>query len=229
MGNNLMQDPGGPVRILLADDHTIFRGGLRMLLEAEPGFQVVGEAGDGAQAVKLARELKPDILLLDLAMPRYSGLEALRDLARPPTPTRIIVLAAEIDATLTVQLLEMGARALVLKEWATDELIQSIWSVMAGQYWVGHESVASLVQALRDLQSAPLKDKQRQNFGLTPRELEIVGMVVAAYRNKDIAEKFSITEHTVKCHVTHIFNKLGVSNRLELALFALHHHLVSGS
>jgi len=101
--------------------------------------------------------------------------------------------------------------------------------VMAGQYWVGHESVAGLVQALQDLQAPASKDKQRKNFGLTPRELEIVGMIVAAYRNREIAEKFSITEHTVKCHVTHIFNKLGVSNRLELALFAIHHGLVRSS
>jgi len=94
---------------------------------------------------------------------------------------------------------------------------------------VGRESVAGLVQALQDLRSSAKRDKQRKTFGLTPRELEIVAMVVAAYRNKDIAEKFSITENTVKCHVTHIFNKLGVSNRLEKKLFAIHHHLVSGS
>jgi len=214
------------ILFLIADDHPIFRDGLRSLLEAQEGFRVVGEAADGAEAVKLTKQLKPDILLLDLAMPRYSGLEALRDISRASLPVRTIVLTAAIENAEIVESLQLGARAVVLKESATQVLIQSIHSVMQGQYWVGHENIAGLVQALQELRSSARKDKRRKTFGLTPRELEIVQMVVASSRNKDIAEKFSISEQTVKHHLTNIFNKLGLSTRLELALFAVNHSLV---
>ena len=224
-----MQEQSGTVRIVLADDHSIFREALRMLLTAEPPFEVIGEAGDGAEAVRLARTLRPDVLLMDLAMPGYSGMQALRDLARSPEPVRVIVLAAVIDKTQTVELLQLGARALILKDSATRELIQSIHTVMAGHYWVGHESFTGLLEAVRDLGISNEADNPTKDFGLTPRELEIIAMVSAARRNRDIAEKLSISEETVKSHITHIFNKLGVSNRLELVLFAMHHRLVSGS
>src|ERR1051326_1171559 len=168
------------IRIVIADDHPIFRDGLRRLLEAEADLKVLGEASDGAEAVKLAKQLKPDILLLDLAMPRYSGLEALRDIARASLPVRTIVLTAAIENAEIVEALQLGARAVVLKESATQVLIQSIHSVMLGQYWVGHENIAGLVQALQELRSSVRKDKRRKTFGLTPRELEIVQMVVAS-------------------------------------------------
>lgn len=217
------------ILFLIADDHPIFRDGLRSLLEAQEGFRVIGEAADGAEAIKLTKQLKPDILLLDLAMPRYSGLEALRDIARASLPVRTIVLTAAIENAEIVEALQLGARAVVLKESATQVLIQSIHSVMLGQYWVGHENIAGLVQALQELRSSVRRDKRRKTFGLTPRELEIVQMVVASSRNKDIAEKFSISEQTVKHHLTNIFNKLGLSTRLELALFAVNHSLFEDS
>jgi two-component system nitrate/nitrite response regulator NarL len=227
-GQVVMQDARETIRILLADDHSIVRGALRKLLDGEPGFHVVGEASDGAEAVRLARQLKPDILLLDLAMPQYSGLQALRDLAAPGRPVRVVVLAAAIDKPQILELLQLGAQALVLKDSATEDLIQSIRSVMAGRYWIGNESIAGLVEAIRDLQSPARETKPRkEEFGLTPRELQIVEMITAAHQNRDIAKRLSISEDTVKSHVTHIFNKLGVSNRLELALFAIQHRLVS--
>jgi two-component system nitrate/nitrite response regulator NarL len=214
------------VRILIADDHPIFRDGLRKLLEAEPGFSVVGEAGDGEAAVALAQKLKPDVLLLDLAMPRQTGLEALRALAATCPDVRTIVLSAAIDDSQIVEALQLGARGIVLKESATRLLLQSIRTVMAGQYWVGHESVSSLVQVLRNRMAGAAKDAKRKNFGLTPHELEIVSAIVAGYSNSEIAKKFSISERTVKHHLTNIFDKVGVSSRLELALFAVNHHLV---
>jgi two-component system, NarL family, nitrate/nitrite response regulator NarL len=217
------------ILFLIADDHPIFRDGLRSLLDSQEGFRVVGEAADGAEAVRLTKQLTPDILLLDLAMPRYSGLEALRDIARASIPVRTIVLTAAIENAEIVEALQLGARAVVLKESATQVLIQSIRSVMSGQYWVGHESIAGLVQALQELGSSARRDKRRKTFGLTPRELEIVQMIVASSRNKDIAEKFAISEQTVKHHLTNIFNKLGLSTRLELALFAVNHSLVGDS
>lgn len=223
-----MEKGASKIRILIADDHAIFRDGLKKLLESEPDFTVVGEAGDGAEAIKLAQKLKPDLLLLDLAMPRMPGMVALRELTTASVPVRTIVLAAAVGKEQIVEALQLGARGVVLKESATQQLLKSLRAVMAGEYWVGRESVSDLVQYLR-VASGVAAAPQKKHFGLTPREREIVGTIVAGYTNKDIAQKFSISEDTVKHHLTNIFDKLGVSNRLELALFAVHHHLVGDS
>ncbi len=209
------------INILIADDHPIFRDGLRRLLEAEPGLKVIGEACDGAEAVKMARELKPDILLLDLAMPRHPGLEALRDLGSGQQSVRVILLTAAAEKQQIVEALQLGARGVVLKDSATQLLLKSIHTVMSGEYWVGRESVSNLVQYLRTLVQSSGEEAKQKKFGLTPRELEIVSAVVAGYANKEIAEYFKISEDTVKHHLSNIFDKLGVSTRLELALFAV--------
>lgn len=214
------------IRILVADDHPIFRDGLRKLLEAEADFRVIGEASDGEEAVKLAHELKPDVLLLDLAMPRQPGLDALRELSAASTPVRTILLTVAIEKAQLVEALQLGARGVVLKETSTELLLKSIRSVVAGQYWVGREAVTDLVRVLRDLIPAAGEEAKKKAFGLTPRELEIVSAIVLGYTNKDIARKFTISEDTVKHHLTNIFDKVGVSNRLELALFSIEHRLV---
>jgi len=215
------------IRIVTADDHPIFRDGLRRLLEAEPGLKVVGEACDGAEAVKLARQLKPDILLLDLAMPRHPGLEALRELSSGPGSSglRVILLTAAAEKAQIVEALQLGARGVVLKDSATQLLLKSIDAVMSGEYWVGRESVSNLVLYLRNLVQSSGEEAKQRKFGLTPRELEIVSAVVAGYANKEIAEYFKISEDTVKHHLSNIFDKVGVSTRLELALFAVNQSL----
>ena len=217
-----------PIRIVIADDHPIFRDGLRRLLESEGDMKVVGEACDGLEAVKMATQIKPDILLLDLAMPHHTGLDALRDLstrAGGAGPVRIILLTAAAEKKQVVEALQVGARGVVLKDSATQLLLKSIRVVMAGEYWVGRESVSNLVQYLRNLMQSTNEETKQKKFGLTPRELEIVSAVVAGYANREIAEYFKISEDTVKHHLSNIFDKLGVSTRLELALFAVNQGL----
>src|SRR2546422_10456487 len=140
-----------PIRIVIADDHPIFRDGLRRLLEAEPDLRVIGEASDGAEAVKLTRQLKPDILLLDLAMPRHPGLEALREMSSGQTSNsvRVILLTAAAEKNQIVEALQLGARGVVLKDSATQLLLKSIHTVMAGEYWVGRERGSDPVGDLR--------------------------------------------------------------------------------
>lgn len=225
-----MPESAHPVRILIADDHPIFRDGLRRLLEADPGLHVVGEAADGIETLKLAIKLKPDLLLLDLAMPRQSGLDTLHELAGSCPNLRTIVLTAAVEKPEIVRALQLGARGVVMKEAATQLLLKSIRAVMKGEYWVGRDSVSDLVQFLREgARDTRLKEPVRKDFGLTRRELEIVAAIVGGFTNRDVAQKFSISEDTVKHHLTNIFDKLGVSNRLELALFAVHHQLVGDS
>lgn len=214
------------VRFVIADDHTIFRDGLRRLLELEENFTVVGEASDGAEAVALVSQLEPSILLLDLAMPKMPGLAALRELGQQTTTTRTILLTAAIERHQIGEALQAGARGIVMKDSATQVLLKAIHAVVAGQCWVGREPVPDLLDYLRQLNLSQESSKARSSFGLTRRETEILGTIVAGLSNKEIAHRFSLSEDTVKHHLTNIFDKVGVSSRLELALFAINNRLI---
>ncbi len=197
------------------------------MLQSNGQMKVIAEARDGIEALNMVRTLRPDILLLDLAMPKMPGMDALRELTSEtaPTTTRIIVLTGLIDKRQILEALQLGARGVILKDAVVDHLSTCIRAVMQGQYWLEGRPVQNLVQVLRDL-ATQTAAPPRKTFGLTPRELEVVSLITEGSTNKHIAQSFNISEETVKRHLTNIFNKLGVGNRLELALFALNHNLL---
>jgi two-component system nitrate/nitrite response regulator NarL len=213
------------VRIVLADHQQIFRDGLKSLLNSEPGFVVVGEVGTGVHALQMVRELHPDVLLVDLALPG-GGLNVLKKLAAMPEPVRTIALTGAIDQDMLIAALQNGARGVILKESTTALLFKSIRSVIADEYWVGREDVGRIVERLRRLAEQCDAEAHAKRFKLTRREMEIVTAVAAGESNKGIAERLSLSEDTVKHHVSHVFDKLGVYSRLELAVFAINNKLV---
>jgi DNA-binding NarL/FixJ family response regulator len=211
------------ITVLIADDHALFREALRKLLESDPQFRVVGEAGDGESTVRLARERRPDVVLLDLCMPGTAARDVLRELSGVTPPVRTLVLTAGLTDSDVVEALQFGARGVLLKQSATNLLFKSIRAVASGEYWVRRENVADLVDKVREQTAGDAT--RSQSFGLTRRELQIVATVVAGCTNDDIAQELSISAKTVKHHLTNIFDKVGVANRLELALFAVENRL----
>ncbi len=224
-----MEESAATIEIIISDDHVLFREGLRKLLEVEPGMRIVGEAVDGEETVRLVGQLKPHILLLDLSLPKLSGLEVLTELSKQGFRTRAILLTGAIEREQVVEALQLGVRGIVLKHSALQLLLKSIRCVNEGQYWVGQEGVSDLIHALRRMNSSHNASEARRNFGLSSREMEVIALIVAGYTNKDLAQKLGISENTAKHHLTNIFDKLGVSNRLELVLYAVHHGLAGGA
>jgi len=218
-----MSKPKQAIRILVADDHAIFRDGLRKLLEASDDAQIVGEAANGVECTKMLAKLKPDILLLDLRMPEKDGLAVLEELNFDSMTTRVIVLTAAEDDRDVVRAMRLGARGVVLKQSASDLLLKSIHKVYDGEIWLDNRMTAEVIDAFKKSAEA---GQRREKPLLSDREKEIVQLVAQGFRNREIGEKLFISEQTVKNHLHNIFDKLGVSDRLELALYAIHHRLI---
>src|SRR5262249_8519800 len=197
-GGAMRAGKGKTIRIVIADDHPILRDGLSRLLDDEGGFAVVGQAADGTDAVRLARELRPDVLLLDLAMPRASGLDALRELGASADAPSVLILTVAIEDIQLVEALQLGARGAVLKAAATDLLFKAIRSVVAGQYWVGRDTVTDIVRHLRELSARARRATPADR--LSPRERQVIAGVASGESNRDIATRLGLSEDTIKHH-----------------------------
>jgi len=213
-------------RILILSEHAIYRNGLRSLLEGEPDLRVVGSASHYAEAGKPARESRPDILLLDLATAVLPRGDVLRTLATSWAPARLLVLASGLDKAQISDALRLGVGGVLLKGISSELLFASIRAVASGKYWVGQRAV-DLVKRRGHALSTLVTPRPRERLGLTARELEIVSAVSGGRPNREIATQYGIGERTVKHHLTNIFDKLGLSNRVELATFALQYRLVA--
>jgi two-component system, NarL family, nitrate/nitrite response regulator NarL len=214
------------IRVMIADDHAIFREGLRKLLEGAGDIAVVGEAGDGEETVRLLEKLKPDVLLLDLRMPGKDGLGVLEEMNGNTAQTRVILVTEGENEHDIVRAVRLGARGVVWKQSASALLLKSIRKVHSGEIWLDNRMTSEVIDAFKKSSDSGVR---REKPLLSPREREIVQLVAQGFRNREIAEKLFISEQTVKNHLHNIFDKLGVSDRLELALYAIHHHLTATS
>jgi len=238
--------PLSKIRIVVADDHPIFRYGVCQFLALEQDFEVVGQAEDGSDVLRVLEQLDPDILLLDLRMPGLDGLATLQRLQSTRNKARIIVLTASDDKNEFVEAMKLGTSGIVLKQMAGELLITSIRKVYAGEMWLDPQTTTAVINTLvvgavpsappilAKQQAAPKQQPlpppgSRKRIALSQREREIVGFVKQGYRNKDMAAKMFISEQTVKNHLHNIFDKVGVSDRLELALWAISNELDDGS
>ena len=206
--------PDKAITIVIADDHPVVRDGLRRILEIELDLKVIGEASDGLEAIRAVHELKPDVLLLDLFMPKASGFDVLRQLEG--AETRFLILTAGNKKSDLLEAVRCQAHGILTKDAPVDALLKAIRCVAGGEYWIERDLLTNAVQ-----QQGPSLDR----LGLTDRELEIVAEIAAGSNNKDIGNNLGISELTVKRHLTNIFDKLGLASRLELALFAISHNL----
>ena len=219
------------IRIAIADDHPAFRDGLYQVLQLEEGLRVVARAGSGEEVLEMVERYQPEILLLDLFMPGMDGLVTLRRLRERGSQTKVIVLTASEDREHLVEAMQSGAAGVVLKHDQTSVLVKSIRRVHAGEIWLHSSTTQAVMQRSEPVPvavAAPPGSFPREPVRLTRKELEVVRMVAQGLRNKEIAGRMFISEQTVKNHLRAIFEKVRVGDRLELALYAIHHILDPG-
>ena len=218
-----------PIRVLIADSQPIVVEGLRSVLKNQPAIQVVGEALDGAQAIEKASDLEPDVILMDLKLPRVDGLTVLRSLQTRVPRAKVLVFASAESKEEFVEAMKLGCSGILLKDASTTLIEKSIHKVHAGEIWLDSNTTAAVIRQFAspsDFAPAPPNGKaSRERAHLSQREREIIVLIAQGYKNKEIAEKMFITEQTVKNHLHNVFDKLGVSDRLELALYAIHNSL----
>lgn len=215
-----------PLRVLIVDDHTLFRSGIKLVLQRQEGFEVVGEAGDGLEGVKRAKQLKPDVVLLDLHMPGTSGLEALRLLQDDAPQAQVVMLTVSEDADDLLDALRAGARGYLLKNIDTDFLLDSIRRAVRGESVMSPQMATKLADAMRQPAKTTAPDTANA-AKLTPRESEIIVMLARGASNKEIARELDLAESTVKIHVQGILRKLNLASRVQAAVYAVEHGLVS--
>lgn len=218
---------GKKVRVLMADDHTMFREGVRLLLETRGGFEVVGEAATGREAVELARSLRPDVIVMDIGMPGMNGLDATRLIQADNPSSRVLILTMHDTDEYFFSALEAGASGYVLKEAASNDLVNAIESVSRGGMFLYPSLATKLVEEyLRRVGSG----EERSSYdALTPRERQVLQLIGEGRTNQEIAEKLGLSVHTVQTHRVHIMNKLGLHNRAQLVSYAARLGLLGGS
>jgi two-component system, NarL family, nitrate/nitrite response regulator NarL len=222
---NTEREAPAKIRVMIADDHPIVREGLSKLLRLEEDIDVVGEACDGRELLEKMGELDPDVILLDLRMPNLDGLGALQTIQNTNnTRAKVIVLTASEDKNEFVQAMKLGCSGIVLKQTSADLIVKSIRKVFGGEIWLDSHTTAAVMRQFATVNEGPSLSgaRSRERSPLSAREREIVALVAQGFKNKEMAEKMFISEQTVKNHLHNIFDKLGVSDRLELALYAIH-------
>jgi two-component system, NarL family, response regulator LiaR len=212
----------GIIRVLIADDHTVVRGGLHALLEDVAGIEVVAEAADGVEAVLKTRAIKPDVILMDLQMPRMTGIEAIEEIKKENPSARILVLTSFSDDDKVFAAIKAGALGYLLKETTTQDLLQAIRDVYNGESSLHPAIARKLIRELNRPTTLPPSDEP-----LTEREAEVLILVARGLANQDIADKLVISERTVRTHVSNILSKLHLANRTQAALYALKEGLTS--
>ena len=215
------------IRVLVAIDHFLFRTSLRALLDASSRCQVVADAGDLKTTLQMTDEYRPDILLLGWQMSQQDDMRILRELAVCPYSLRVILVGVEQKSAAVVRAIQLGVRGILSNETGCDELFDAIRKVMDGQHVLGQAAVDSLVHIATNPAPRTAFQKAKQKFGITRREFDVISEVVAGFSTVEIVERLSLSPNTLKHHMTHIYDKLGLSNRLELVLFAVHHGIVS--
>jgi two-component system nitrate/nitrite response regulator NarL len=211
------------IRVLIVDDHQLVRTGLRMLIESQPEMKVVGKAGNSAEALALAASQKPNLILLDIDLGTENGLDFLPELRKTAPGARVLILTGVTDLEIHRRAARLGASGLVLKEHAAEVLLKAIRKVSQGEVWLDRAMMSNL---LNEMTQTKKKDPDQEKIsGLTPRELEVITLIAEGLRNKQIAERLFISETTVTHHLSSTFSKLGVSDRLELVIYAFAHSL----
>lgn len=212
----------GQINILIVDDHAIVRIGLSAWIASEPDLALCGEAADGEEAVNKAHELKPDVILMDLVMPKKDGIEAIREIIQQDPGARILVITSFSEKDKAVQAIKAGALGFMMKDTSPENMLEAIQSVNQGNPWLSAEITRMLVHAeLRSPEPIPPVEQ------LTERELQVLNLIAQGLSDKDIAIHLTVSKATVRYHVTNILNKLQLENRTQVALFAIRSGLVS--